>query len=51
MAEHWLNLSEQPTTLVAQAMLGAAVVECIPISATVSESLPTVATEHATQRS
>ena len=37
-----LHLGEQPTTPIAQAMLGATAVECIPISAT----SPT--TEHAT---
>ena len=31
-----LHLGEQPTTPIAQAMLGATAVECIPISATVS---------------
>ena len=41
-----LHLGDQPTTPIAQAMLGATAVECIPISATVSNIGPT--TEHAT---
>ena len=43
-----LHLGEQPTTSIAQVTLGAAAVECIPISATVS-NLAT--TEHATTSS